>query len=489
MTTSIRLPQLIPSSPDPGPRLRIRGRHFVDERDRVVILRGVNLAGDSKVPPFAPCRDPADLDHLLGLGFNVIRLLFIWEAYEPSPGDYDEGYLRDLRSIVAAAHRRGLGTIVDIHQDGFSRFASRGAGSGFPRWAVSPRCRPYPPDNGLGCRNWPIRMISDPVMHRSFSDFYADTHGVRTRFLEMVYRAAAGFATVPGVIGYDLLNEPWGDERSQIAPLYRDEARAIHEAHPSAILFVEGHIATNCGFRTRLSRPDFDQVVYSPHYYCPITYAIGRWHGAHLGLTRAFSAMAETAREWDSPLFIGEFGISAAIIGAGEYVRTFYDRLDAALASGTQWNYTPSWNAETKDGWNGEDFSILEPTGAVRTNFDPRPYPRATAGLPLRFSYNERDPGGRPRSIEFEWDNDPTGGETEVFVPATVFPDGSDIEVRGAGVSCHHDPRRQLITCQSPLAGTIQLKVIAPVQTIPLSRGGETASIARISVDTRVRVC
>ena len=454
----------------------------------MVILRGVNLAGDSKVPPFSPCRDPADLDHLRNLGFNVIRLLFVWEAYEPSPGEYDEEYVRGLREIVAAAWERGLATIVDIHQDGFSRFASRGAGSGFPRWAISPRCRPYPPDNGLGCQNWPIRMISDPVMHRSFADFYADRNGVRTRFLEMVHRAAAGFATGPGVIGYDLLNEPWGDERSQIAPLYRDEARAIHEAHPSAILFVEGHIATNCGFRTRLPRPEFGQAVYAPHYYCPITYAIGRWHGANLGLSRAFSSMAETAREWDTPLFIGEFGISAEIIGAGEYVRTFFDRLDAALASGTQWNYTPRWNAETRDGWNGEDFSIIEPSGTHRANFRPRPYPRATAGIPLRFHCEDREVAGQPRSLEFEWEHDPTCGETEVFVPAALFPDGSDFEVHGAGVSCQHDPRRQLITCRSPIAGTIQLRVTAAPETIRLA-GGRAAPIRKTAVDTRVRVC
>lgn len=461
MTTCISLPPLAHRFV-PEPLLRVQGQHFIDARGRVVILRGVNLAGDSKVPPFSPCNGPEDLDVLCDLGFNVIRLLFVWEAFEPSRGHYDEQYLGNLVAVASAAWERGLATIIDIHQDGFSRYSSRGAGSGFPRWAVSSRCNPCEPDNGLACRNWPIRMITDPAMHRSFSDFYADRGGIRARFVEMVGRAAAGFSRVPGVIGYDLLNEPWGDERTQIGPLYCDEARAIRWAHPSAILFVEGHIATNCGLRTRLARPEYGPVVYAPHYYCPITYAIGRWHGANLGLSRAFSSMSETSRSWDSPLFVGEFGISAEILGAGEYVRTFYDRLDAALASGTQWNYTPRWSDENKDGWNGEDFSILEPSGDPRINFRPRPYPRATAGMPLRFLCEDREIAGQPRWLSFEWENDPARGETEIHVPRSLFPEGSDIEIHGAGASCRHDARHQLLICRSPVAGPIHLKLTAP---------------------------
>jgi endoglycosylceramidase len=456
-TANLARPSVWPSAQSPV--LRANGKYFTDASGRVVILRGVSLAGDSKVPPFLPCRDVSDLDRLPALGINVIRLLFVWEAYEPEPARYDAAYLGQILAVAEAAWARGMYVIIDFHQDGFSRCLSRGFGSGLPRWAVSSRVRPATPDNGPKGKYWQFYVATDYRVHRSFSDFYADRTGVRSRYLRMVGQVAAAFASIPGVIGYDLLNEPWGRERSEIAPLYRDAATAIRASHPSAILFVEGHVSTSGGMQTKLPRPTFDNFAYAPHFYKPATILQNGWRGFTASIDRAFATMATKAEEWDAPLFLGEFGVGADAHRAAEYVSYLYDRLDDGLTSGTQWNYTPGWNERDKDRWNGEDFNVVDPKGRTRSNYSPRPYPRTIAGVPLRYEYHVPGSTHSHTSLIFTWQNRPEGGSTEIFVPGHRFPGGSALTVEGADVACWRDEARQLLVCSSPRAGTITVRL------------------------------
>ena len=445
-----------------GPvELRVVGRHFFDKNGRIVLIRGINIGG-GKVPPFVAMDDPALLDRIADLGFSAIRLPFIWEAFEPDPGRYDQAYLDRMTGIAEAAWQRGLYVIVDIHQDGFSRNTTRGCGCGFPLWAISPRATPHVPDNGCDCKSWALQELTDPNMHRSFSDFYADNYGVRTRYLAMLGQVASAFAPIRGVIGYDPLNEPWGDERREIAPLYRDAAKVLRARHPTAILFLEAHGPTAAGIRTRLPNPGLENVAFAPHYYKPLAIALEDWGGQTSSINRAFDRMETKAEEWNVPLILGEMGIQGGARRAGDYVDYLYDKADASFTSAMQWNVAPHWTPQFGDGWNGEDFSILDGLGQVRPNYRPRPYPRRVAGVPIRFRFESSNPPrGCPR-LEFIWLHRPGIGSTEIVVPAGAFPPTARPSIEPSDATCRWDPTRRLLICDSPRPSTIRVVLEVP---------------------------
>ncbi|WP_374570061.1 cellulase family glycosylhydrolase [Phenylobacterium sp.] len=136
-------------------QVRSRGTRFIDEAGRQVLLRGVNLGGDCKVPyPDGGTDRPSDFsDHrevsfvgrpfpldeanehlgrLRGWGFNCLRLLTTWEAVEHAgPGRYDAAYLDYLAEVVRRAGEHELQVFIDFHQDVWSRMSG---GDGAPGW-------------------------------------------------------------------------------------------------------------------------------------------------------------------------------------------------------------------------------------------------------------------------------------------------------------------------------------------------------------------
>lgn len=465
----------LPMAAEASPELRVEGRHFVDASGRVVILRGVNVAGNAKVPPFRPAEDPAIFDPLKAWGMNVARLLFTWEAYEPAPGAYDEGYLDYYAAAARAAWDRGLYVIVDFHQDAFSRFTIGGCGDGFPAWALPPSISPAQPDNGPACEDWGLRMIKDSDMHAAWASFYADETGARTRYLAMLKSVAARLEGEPGVIGYDIMNEPWGDEVMDLAPFHNDATAAIREASPSAIIFVSPRALTSSGEPTKLPPPAFSNAAYAPHFYDATVLLFKTWSGTQP--TEAFANMTGTAEAWGVPLFLGEFGAPAETVNGDLYMNAMYRRLDEGLASGAQWVYTPGWTPEAKDGWNAEDLSIVDDLGRTRPNFRPRPYPRRISGAPVSLLVTSEQTI-RENRLEIEWDHDPKTGETEIFMPSGAFfgiAGAATIEASGDGLECSVAPTGSIVQCASAVAGKKRVVLRAPSPT-PAEPGGCAAT-------------
>ena len=431
-----------------SPQVTVQGRHFVDQQGRTLLLRGINVSGDSKVPPFWGVTAAQQLDPLPGWGLNTLRLLFTWEAFEPSPCDYDESYLQYYEQVTRWAAERGLYVIVDFHQDAFSRFSTGGCGEGFPAWAVHSSIPLREPRNHESvCESWGTRMPVDFSHHRSWYHFHRDSEGARTRFLAMVERVANRMAGHPNVIGYDVLNEPWGTNR-ELLSLFEDAGHVIRRQDPQAMLFIPPHAFLSSGLVANgIPRPNLENFAYAPHFYDPIMITFKWWLGNSSAL--ALNIMARRAEVWGVPLMLGEFGAPASTRGGKAYIRQIYDWLDSQFASSAHWNYTPNWNDQTRDGWNLEDLSITGDTGQLRNNFVVRPYPVATAGEPLELTVTEQ-------SVQYRWRNNPVNGATEWFLPEDWWQSGFVFNTQPeAPFRCERLGLR--LVCRAPWAGEVNL--------------------------------
>ncbi|KFA66858.1 hypothetical protein S40285_02299 [Stachybotrys chlorohalonatus IBT 40285] len=139
-------------------RLTIEDGQFRDSDGRQVVLRGINVAGDAKLPsepdqpshiadgffdgdnvtfherPFSKQDAATHFARIRRYGFNTIRYVFTWEAIEAAgPGKYDEEFIQHTIEILRIAKSYGFYVFMDPHQDVWSRFTG---GSGAPMWTL-----------------------------------------------------------------------------------------------------------------------------------------------------------------------------------------------------------------------------------------------------------------------------------------------------------------------------------------------------------------
>ncbi len=241
--------------------LRIDHERFIDEKDRTVLLRGVNLGGSSKVPAtpngathiktdFSDHRDvsfvgrPFPLkeadEHYKRLkhwGFNCLRFLVTWEAIEHSgPGEYDKEYLDYLEEILKIAREYGFYTFIDPHQDVWSRMSG---GDGAPGWTFEKigldntkfesseaafvmqlRYDPndltkYPPMHWMGNTNrfangtmWTLFFGGKDFAPSIIIDGISAQDYLQNHFFDAMKQVALRVKDNTCVLGFDTLNEP-----------------------------------------------------------------------------------------------------------------------------------------------------------------------------------------------------------------------------------------------------------------------------------------
>lgn len=421
-----------------------------DATGRAVWLRGVNAGGRSKFAPYMPF-EAADfdtgladyLDRAATWGIDVLRVPFTWAALEPVDGQWDTEWLSRYDALINGAWEREMWVIVDFHQDVYGEFY---CGDGFPAWTVLD-----PPAPHHDCPDWFTAYLGNDEVSAAFDAFWADSTGVRSAQVQMWQALAAHFADHPGVIGYEVLNEPgWGTANRTtwaaevVTPYYTEVAAAVHASDPDALVLFDSTGLDAVVAHTDLARPVGDNLVFAPHFYDPAILAGGDTLSVDPAVMLA--SWASYANDWDLPVLIGEMGVQPDFVDATAYTRAQYDALDVNQLHATWWEYSVAHEL-----WNEERLSIVDGDGteyAAVVDGLARPFPRAVAGTDVYWTAVD----GR---FDLSYTGDP-GGVTEVRLPTRSATDGGwaggdAVVVSGSGGCVDQRPDRVYVRADGGL--------------------------------------
>ena len=418
-----------------------------------MILHGVDVVW--KTPPYVPPTTPegitdADAALMHSLGFNAVRLGFVWEGFEPRRGVFDENYLNQLVAVERLFARHGIYVVIDSHQDDLS---SRFHGEGFPEWAVYTDGLPDCPSSSLAIIG--DQRICSPAMGRAWDNFWANRAGLWQAYSEMWKKVAARFASEPDVLGYDILNEPWagsqwetcatvggcpGFYREYLQPFENMVAasiRSVDRVHtvvfePDDLASSGTHIASS-GPQSWLTPPTpaGPNAVYSFHMLCSFNSSTTDTNSSTtntLWCNNAMNANLASAARLHAPLLIGEDGGCYGPSESALVVRS----ADAARVGWIHW----AWKSTHQDNSGGidscdsmfQDDTNLATLNQTKADVLSEPYPMAIAGTPSAYGF---DPSTDTFSLTYT--PDPSiKAPTVVFSAPLHYPSGYRIEVRGA---------------------------------------------------------
>ena len=385
-------------------------RFILDKHGRYSIFHGGNVV--VKLPPYLPILDkfdyqyslntPHDLETMKRLGFNSVRLGVIWEAVEKAPGVYDDEYLDKVEQIINTLGENGIYTMVDAHQDVFSR---QFCGEGVPYFYVNEMgydkkcdasaltrildfvgvCKTIEDFNFRFDENG-LPLIEDCVTHNfqdyhfiagfssAYRNFYENRANIQDKFVEFWKKVVTRFKDNEYILGYDLWNEPapggpMEDIKSfipgrpdikDILPVYRKVDTELRKIKSNYILFFENTpvpdilpIFGGLFLGSMDEKPAGDDVpqVYNFHTYCCLSGTDTCAHGeasydksikvCPTFHQKQFKKEIKTAEKLNVPMFLSEFGACSDSLACYNEIISVMKITEENFISWSYWNYKP----------------------------------------------------------------------------------------------------------------------------------------------------
>ncbi|EWC43853.1 hypothetical protein DRE_07297 [Drechslerella stenobrocha 248] len=290
-------------------RVDVKSQQFIDAQGRSRHFHGTNMVKKSfpwhaDVDNFVAGYSVVDKDiqYLKDLNINVVRLGVHWAGVEPVRGVYNQTYLDITHRIIKKLQDNGIYTLVDHHQD---VWAPQLCGHGAPLWFVKqdwvkashrmpwPQKAPFknldtdgvPSDDEcatIGGPDWALSYFNSAVGN-AFGRLYNNNDNLGDTWAAYWKVLATEYGTLPGVMGYDLMNEPWvGDhmanplllipgvaDRVNMEALWNKGNTAIRAVDNTTIVMFEGATWDILAGFNNVPGGDGSKTAQSYHYYKP----------------------------------------------------------------------------------------------------------------------------------------------------------------------------------------------------------------------------
>jgi endoglycosylceramidase len=451
------------------------GRWTTDATGRVVTLHGLNEV--YKVAPYYPSVSgfgDDDAAFLAANGFNAVRVGVIWKAVEPSPGSYDDAYLAHIAETVDTLARHGIVSLLDFHQDLYNE---RFQGEGAPDWAVQDDGLPNP---ALG---FPGNYLGNPALQHALDHFFNNDPGpggvgLQDRFAAAWAHVAQRFRSDTGVLGYEILNEPFPGTTwavcantvgcpifdAKLTALNRRVDAAIRRVDPRTLVWYEPNTLFNDGAGTQLGPIGDAHAGFAFHDYCLSQGSNGSYTGCATFDDMVFAnALAHAASSGDA-LLETEWGAT----DDAPTLDAMVQRADSNMVGWLEWAYTGG-DITSAAGSGSTQSLVIDPSKApvganvktAKLRILARPYPQLVSGTPESWGF---DAASSTFTLRYRVARAAGGGsfapfaESDISVPGVEYPAGYAANVRGGTVlsATNADPLR-VAAC--PGAGEVSVTV------------------------------
>ena len=407
--------------------------NVVDNQGRIVIYHGLNVANTAKhdaLRGYMPWQTKEDFKRLNDWGFNIVRLLVFWHAEEPLQGIHNTAYFDSLIVRIKYLNSIGVDVVIDCMQ---GLYGPATGGSGYPEWTTNTGGYKYEERTP-----WTLMQLEPAILY-AYNTSWQDSNLVNG-WVNWVGRCYKAFDTLPNVVGFDVMNEPFptmpidaeklikleGEGEPNInlgnlgtlkcvadsfvkfetktLPAFYAKVQTMIDANKfKKPIWMEPAIWTSSGVPSILKYKPSKGTVFFPHYYDIKVHASKHNKTIAAIMKEEIAATVINANRFGTPALFGEFGAPMQAPGYLDYLNDFLALTDSKNIGWTYYTYD-----------KGHPFGVLDVNGVETPHMTKlvRVYPQRIAGVDPKYGIV-----GNKFTLTY---NHTLDAATEVFIPSNL---------------------------------------------------------------------